>query len=108
LPGTKGKPRLIHGHASGPSPTYVVWQMMKQRCRNENHVSYPYYGGRGIEVCESWSIFENFLADMGERPTGMWIDRIDSDGDYEPGNCRWATPLKNIENRTSRMFKKGH
>lgn len=82
-----------HGHkAKGKaSPTYVSWSNMIQRCTNPNHHRYPLYGGRGIEVCESWHLFVNFLADMGERPGGLTLDRENNDGNYEKDNCRWAT-----------------
>lgn len=73
---------------------------MKSRCTNSNHISYPYYGGRGISICSQWfDSFEAFIDDMGERPEGTSIDRINPDGDYEPGNCRWATPKEQIINR---------
>lgn len=83
-----------HGHAarSNISPEYRCWQNMLQRCTNPNSSPYPYYGGRGIAVCERWMQFENFLADMGPRPsTKHSIDRMDSNGHYEARNCRWAT-----------------
>lgn len=72
---------------------------MKTRCGNPNSVSYPYYGGRGISICDRWlgeDGFSTFLADMGPRPEGTTLDRIDTDGNYEPDNCRWATSKQQL------------
>jgi hypothetical protein len=82
-----------HGHSPKGKSTriYQVWVAMRQRCENPNHKNYDLYGGRGICVCWDWGRFENFLADMGEKPNGLTLDRINPDGNYEPGNCRWAT-----------------
>lgn len=72
--------------------TYNSWRGMRERCTNPNHIAYPYYGGRGITVCNRWLFsFDNFLNDMGPKPKKTSLDRIDSEGNYEPGNCRWAT-----------------
>ena len=91
-----------HGHTSwhGPrTPTYRCWRAMLGRCYRVNDSGFKYYGGRGISVCERWRDFRNFLADMGERPTlAHSIDRIDNNGNYEPGNCRWATALQQGRN----------
>lgn len=80
-------------------PTYSSWQAMLNRCRNENIPTWPHYGGRGITICERWESYESFLADMGERPDGRSLDRINVDGNYEPGNCRWATAQEQARNQ---------
>lgn len=85
-----------HGYAR--TPVYRVWSAMKGRCENPSDTGYKNYGGRGIKVCTRWQSFENFLADMGEPPPGYTIDRRDNNGDYAPGNCRWATQKQQMRN----------
>jgi hypothetical protein len=82
------------------TPTWFSWFSMRQRCYLKTMKCYPRYGGRGITVCDRWrDSFENFLADMGERPEGTTLDRIDATGNYEPSNCRWATDWEQRANR---------
>lgn len=87
------------------NPTYARWAAMIQRVTNPTNVRWEHYGGRGIDVCERWRDFDNFVADMGECPDGLTLDRLDNDGDYEPGNCRWATRTEqNRNNRRTHMI----
>jgi hypothetical protein len=83
---------------------YESWRGMRQRCGNPNNRSYKFYGGRGITYCERWEKFENFLADMGSRPKGTSIDRIDSNGNYEPSNCRWQPIREQHSNKRNNVF----
>ena len=102
-----GRANFKHGGVKGGrrSPTYITWQSMLLRCENQKTNGYAIYGGRGIKVCPAWRDFGTFLADMGERPEGMTLDRIDVDGDYCPSNCRWVSDSVQYSNkRTSRTL----
>src|ERR1017187_5851201 len=97
----------VHGHTSGGkpySPEFNSWQSMFNRTRATAGANFECYGARGITICERWMKFENFLSDMGQRPHGTTLDRINNDGNYEPGNCRWATAYEQTHNR--RLSKK--
>ena len=96
----ESKKALTHGHTRGGkfSPEYHSWVAMRTRCLNPESTHFTYYGGRGIQICEAWAKFENFLADMGERPEGSSLDRIDVDKGYSPENCRWATRIQQGRN----------
>jgi len=96
-----------HGHSkrSGDSPEYYTWASMMKRCYNPNWVNYKNYGARGIKVCDRWHDFRNFLADMGNRPAGMFIERIENEKGYGPENCKWSTRIEQTKNtRSNRML----
>lgn len=97
---------IIHGHSpkNYKSPTYRAWRAMMQRCYRPRQNGFERYGGRGIAVCERWHQFTNFLADMGEKPDGMTLDRIDADSNYGPQNCRWASWKYQARNKSSTVF----
>lgn len=93
--------RLNHGHSprNKCSPTYISWSCMIQRCTNPNYKQYKDYGGRGVLICQRWFTFKNFLADMGERPRKLTLERINNEKGYELPNCKWATRSEQQLNR---------
>jgi hypothetical protein len=91
-------------HGLSHTREYKIWSGMRERCDNPKREGFEYYGGRGIRVCERWSVFENFFADMGVASVGYSLDRIDANGNYEPSNCRWATwATQHANKRSSRQ-----
>lgn len=92
-------PRYTHGLSKSGGAEYRTWTHMRGRCLTPTDKKYPRYGGRGIKICERWARFENFLFDMGRRPSPQHsIERLNNDGDYEPSNCVWATPKRQAQN----------
>jgi hypothetical protein len=100
-----GEKRRRHGLTK--TPTYYSWQAAKSRCENPKNEKFKSYGGAGIHMCEAWrNSFDTFLADMGERPPGKTLDRLDQTKGYEPGNCQWATHAEQSRNRgTTRLYR---
>jgi hypothetical protein len=101
--------KYCHSHGYSKTAIYSRWKNMLSRCEDPNHINFNDYGGRGIKVCERWHNFENFLADMGNpftdnKSKALQIDRINNNGNYEPGNCRWVTPRENCNNRRNNVL----
>ena len=92
------------GNAKKRTKAYKAWANMKDRCVNTKAFKYKYYGGKGVKVSDEWQSFENFYRDMGDVPDKMSLDRIDTNGNYEKSNCRWATVMEQAANKTNNMF----
>lgn len=98
--------RYVHGMTG--TPTYKSWTEMKGRCLNPENNNYPGWGGRGIQICDRWKVsFQNFLDDMGEKPPGTTLERVDNDGNYEPENCIWADRTVQSRNRSFTKLSEG-
>lgn len=96
---------MSKSHGLSRTPEHLIWKGMRKRCLNPNCERFPRYGGRGITICERWNNFENFLADMGKRPSPEHsLDRKDNNGNYEPNNCRWADPETQHTNTSQNVF----
>jgi hypothetical protein len=106
----KTHPTYSHGHSirGCMTSTYRTWKSMKERCTSETSKAYPQYGGKGITLCDEWYSFDNFLADMGERPDGTTIDRVDNSKGYIKSNCRWATKSQQSINRSNWSSSSGY
>lgn len=103
---TREKKKRIKKNKPPRTSTYYSWASMRKRCNNPKDVNYKYYGAKGVTVCDRWNItdglgqaFKNFVQDLGERPKGKTLDRINPYGNYEPSNCRWATPIEQARNK---------
>jgi hypothetical protein len=97
----KGDAQVRHGMSG--TPTYQVWRDMINRCDNQNYKEFKYYGGRGITFCRQWRVFDNFFLDMGIKPEGLTLDRIDYDGNYDISNCRWASDIQQANNKRNNI-----
>lgn len=96
-------------HPKRQMPGYNSWRGMRGRCSKPNHISYPWYGAKGVRVCQRWQeSFDAFIADMGSPPPGkQWIERLDNSVGYEPGNCVWATPAEQARNTSRNKIRNG-